>query len=410
LSSWAPAARNLTKLQKEVLERLSAVEPGPDGLKPMPPIEADCDDHESLVRMCARAKCVLTCAGPYYNYGEGVVRACIEAGTHYADITGEVEWVESMMRKYGEEAEAKGVLLVSCAGYDSVPPDLATFLAAKALEADGEALQRFETFVYGNGGAMPTGTIETGCVALASLKRRALSAATFGLLGSEEGEAASGDSAATFVPEAERESFRRNLLRTMLPGYSPLARGLCLPHFMAPINLRTVHRTAALEGYGGIVYRERAGPTPSTGTLFGAVPTVVGAGVLLTLAAVAAIPYACKIIRSVRDSVNPPLQKKVRDSAFNGFASTGTITLQGLGISKTGRRSVKVDFHCEQDGGLGFTMLSACTVATELSRKEAASTDSKHKGGFHTAVCALGGAALADALRNAGVSIQVSVA
>jgi short subunit dehydrogenase-like uncharacterized protein len=61
-----------------------------------------------------------------------VVRACVESGTNYVDVTGEIPWVEKMQGKYGEEAEKKGVSILNCSGYDSVPPDLATFLAAKA--------------------------------------------------------------------------------------------------------------------------------------------------------------------------------------------------------------------------------------------------------------------------------------
>jgi len=191
----------------------------------MAAIEADCDSHESLVRMCARATCVLTCAGPYYKYGEGVVRACIEAGTHYVDITGEVDWVDSMMQKYGAEAEEKGVFVVSCAGYDSVPPDLATFLAAKTLEGEGESLQRFEAFVACSGGAMPHGTIETVCGMLAKSKGRALGAVTFGMLGGDTAQepstpSASGDG---LVPEAARGNLRSNLVRTILPWRADFA-------------------------------------------------------------------------------------------------------------------------------------------------------------------------------------------
>lgn len=37
--------------------------------------------------------------------GEGVLRACVEAGTDYCDITGEVPWVNKMKKKYGAAAE-----------------------------------------------------------------------------------------------------------------------------------------------------------------------------------------------------------------------------------------------------------------------------------------------------------------
>jgi short subunit dehydrogenase-like uncharacterized protein len=48
--------------------------------------------------------------GPFALYGEAVIKACVEHKTDYADITGEVFWVQDMMRKYGEAARKNGVL------------------------------------------------------------------------------------------------------------------------------------------------------------------------------------------------------------------------------------------------------------------------------------------------------------
>lgn len=54
-------------------------------------IEANCDDPDSLRKMAAVAELVINCTGPYRFYGENVVKACVEAGTNYIDITGEPE-------------------------------------------------------------------------------------------------------------------------------------------------------------------------------------------------------------------------------------------------------------------------------------------------------------------------------
>jgi hypothetical protein len=53
-----------------------------------------------------------------------VVRACVEAGTHYVDVTGEPEFMERMVLKYDDEAKAKGVVIVSACGFDSIPADI----------------------------------------------------------------------------------------------------------------------------------------------------------------------------------------------------------------------------------------------------------------------------------------------
>lgn len=52
-------------------------------------IVADVGDYDSLKTMCSQGRVLLNCCGPYRLYGEPVVRAAIEAKTHYIDITGE---------------------------------------------------------------------------------------------------------------------------------------------------------------------------------------------------------------------------------------------------------------------------------------------------------------------------------
>ena len=54
-----------------------------------------------------QATILLNCVGPYRFYGEQVVKACVEAGTHYLDITGEPEFIERMQLKYHDDAAKK---------------------------------------------------------------------------------------------------------------------------------------------------------------------------------------------------------------------------------------------------------------------------------------------------------------
>lgn len=411
ISSWAPAARNLSKLRSELLDRLPKDGPEKDSLAPSEPIQADVGDYESLLRMCARAKCVVACAGPYAQYGEGVVRACVEAGTNYVDVTGEVPWVQKMEQRYGEEAEKKGITLVSMAGYDSVPPDLSTFLAAKALEKEGESLRRFDVFIGGGGGAMPTGTINTLVGVVDAAKGQLLNAVTFGMLGkkpsSNERSQPTAESRKKYVPETEASNLSRNLIWTMCPGYSSLAGSFCLPHFMAPINIKVVHRTAAQEGYAGLVYRERMGGLPNgLFSLYGLVPSLMGMAGALFLGAFLSMPFATRAILKLRDTVNPPLQQNVRRLMLEGFKSTGKTTLRGFGASSSGSKIAKVEINSDYDPGLGFTMFAACTLAGAIAKR--VQTEDKARAGFNTPVTALGGEALADALRKMGVQVEVS--
>eukprot|EP00444_Apocalathium_aciculiferum_P022134 CAMPEP_0183439074 /NCGR_PEP_ID=MMETSP0370-20130417/77779_1 /TAXON_ID=268820 /ORGANISM="Peridinium aciculiferum, Strain PAER-2" /LENGTH=469 /DNA_ID=CAMNT_0025627439 /DNA_START=74 /DNA_END=1481 /DNA_ORIENTATION=+ len=415
ISSWAPAARNLGKLKSDLLDRLADREPREDGLAPSEPIQADSGDYESLLRMCKRTKCVVACAGPFSQYGEGVIKACVEAGTHYVDVTGEVPWVEKMERKYGEEAEKKGVTLVSLAGYDSVPPDLCTFLAAKGMRDEGEALQRFDIFCGGGGGAMPSGTINTLVHGVDEAKGQFWNKVSFVMLGTparrprtEESQlATTSGPRKTYVPQTEAANLGSNLIWSMCPGYSSLAGQFCLPHFMAPININVVHRTAAQEGYGGLVYRERMAGLP-TGlmSLYGLVPTICGIAGGLLLALFLPLPYSTSAIVKLRDTFNPALMASARKLMLNGFQSTGVTIASGFGISRSGAMTAKTELKCKYDPGLGFTMLSACTLASVIVKR--LESDDKPRTGFQTAVTAVGGEALADALRAMGVELKVT--
>ena len=54
---------------------------------------------------------------------------CVESGTHYVDITGEVPFVREIIAEHHEQAFATGTKVISCCGWDSVPAvsDLITF-------------------------------------------------------------------------------------------------------------------------------------------------------------------------------------------------------------------------------------------------------------------------------------------
>ena len=67
---------------------------------PVPLILCDSSDSSSLLQMAQQARIVLNCVGPYRFYGEAVVEACVEAGAHHLDISGEPQYLEKMQLKY----------------------------------------------------------------------------------------------------------------------------------------------------------------------------------------------------------------------------------------------------------------------------------------------------------------------
>jgi Family of unknown function (DUF5938)/Saccharopine dehydrogenase NADP binding domain len=68
-------------------------------------------DVEPLAELFDGAKVVLNTVGPFAQYGREVVEACIAAGCHYLDTTGEQDWLISCDEEYGERMAAEGLLL-----------------------------------------------------------------------------------------------------------------------------------------------------------------------------------------------------------------------------------------------------------------------------------------------------------
>ncbi|MCY1262716.1 Saccharopine dehydrogenase NADP binding domain protein [compost metagenome] len=56
-------------------------------------------------------KVLINNVGPFMQLGWPVVEACLEAGVHYLDTTGEQDWTAAIGEKYGAAFAAKGLLL-----------------------------------------------------------------------------------------------------------------------------------------------------------------------------------------------------------------------------------------------------------------------------------------------------------
>jgi short subunit dehydrogenase-like uncharacterized protein len=145
--TWAMAGRNLIKLEKVAKENQTNVEI----------LIADSDDEKALDNLTSRARVILSTTGPFHRYGSKLVASCIKNHTHYVDITGENFWVKGLIEKHHQEASAKGIRIIPSCGFDSIPSDLGTFFAAKALS---QPIKRIESFHSYQGGASG-GTLET---------------------------------------------------------------------------------------------------------------------------------------------------------------------------------------------------------------------------------------------------------
>lgn len=145
-------------------ERLEAVRKtlGP-GAQDWALISADATSESSLKEMAARTRVVITTVGPYTRYGLPLVAACAAAGTDYADLTGEANFMRESIDLYHKQAADTGARIVHACGFDSVPSDLTVFALYRAAHDDGAGELGETNFVVRSmrGGASG-GTIASG--------------------------------------------------------------------------------------------------------------------------------------------------------------------------------------------------------------------------------------------------------
>ncbi len=93
------------------------------------------DEGGRLAQRLKRARLVLHCAGPFSQTSAPMLRACLTAGAHYLDITGEIPVFENIFA-YDSAARQRGIALIPGSGFDVIPTDcLAAFVAGKVQDA-----------------------------------------------------------------------------------------------------------------------------------------------------------------------------------------------------------------------------------------------------------------------------------
>lgn len=116
----------------------------------------DLNNHQKVVENLKPFQVVLHCAGPFMYTSLPMINACLEAKTHYLDITGEYQVFEQAY-KMDEKAKAAEVLLMPGVGFDVVPSDcLAAYLYKILPTAD-----TIELVLSQQGGRLSQGTAIT---------------------------------------------------------------------------------------------------------------------------------------------------------------------------------------------------------------------------------------------------------
>ncbi len=222
---WAMAGRSAAKLA-EVRDLIGAP-------ADTPLITANSDDPASMKALAESTRVVVTTVGPYQLYGEPLLKACVEAGTDYADLCGEPAWMRQMIDQYHEAAKASGARIAFSSGFDSIPFDLGVFMLQKEAKArHGSPAPRVKGRVRGMQGTFSGGTAasltETMKAVAKNPKLIAILQSPFGLTPGFEGPS----QPLGLVPEYEESEGK-----------------WAAPFIMATINTKNVHRTNFLLGH-----------------------------------------------------------------------------------------------------------------------------------------------------------------
>jgi len=116
----------------------------------------DLADSSGLRRGLIDVAAVLHCAGPFAWTSAAMVEACLATGTHYLDITGEIDVFEAI-HALDASAQAAHSVLIPGVGFDVVPTDcLAARLAAELPDP-----ARLDLAFHADGGSVSRGTMKS---------------------------------------------------------------------------------------------------------------------------------------------------------------------------------------------------------------------------------------------------------
>lgn len=116
----------------------------------------DVNDTPALINALREVKVVVNAAGPFQFTAKQMIEACLQTGTHYLDINGDIAIFE-MIKRYDAAAKKAGIMLLPGAGFDVVPTDCIA-LQLKKILPDADSLElAFATL----GGGISHGTATT---------------------------------------------------------------------------------------------------------------------------------------------------------------------------------------------------------------------------------------------------------
>ena len=124
-TKWIIAGRDTSRLE-------AAAKTFPDHIRPRVMVIGDLEDAP-LDDLCNNVRWLAILAGPYACHGHRVIDACLESGTHYLDLCGEVDVIRQWVDLFLDRANSLGVQVIPAAGFESLPFDLLTASAVARL-------------------------------------------------------------------------------------------------------------------------------------------------------------------------------------------------------------------------------------------------------------------------------------
>ena len=345
-----------------------------------PLVVADSQDHEAVKALAESTRVVATTVGPYFKFGKPLVEACAAAGTHYADLTGEVLFMRWSIDAADVAARASGARIVHTCGFDSIPSDIGTLLLHEAARAGGHGELGETSFVVKamRGGASG-GTIDSARTTVDAVKKdrsiRRLLADPYALSPDRPAEPDLGP---------ERDSLK--------PVHDDALGGWLAPFVMGSVNTRVVRRSNSLQDHAyGSRFRYRELMLTGGGPLGLAKSAGVAGGIGGVFAGLA-IPGTRQLLdRVLPDPGEGPSEKDRERGFFNIDIHTTT---------STGTR-LRCEIRVKGDPGYKATgvMLGESALCLALD-------DLPEAAGVLTPASAMG-RVLADRLGSAGHSYRV---
>lgn len=376
---WALGGRNRTKLER-VRRELSQID---SSLAELPLVVGDSSDASALGALARDTEVVCTTVGPYAQYGNELVAACVEAGTDYCDLTGEVQWIRRIIDRHHSAAVDSGARIVHCCGFDSIPSDLGVLMLQDAArERFRQPCDDVRFFVGRSKGGLSGGTAASLLGVLdearrdSSVRKMLLDAYSLNPEGERDG------------PDGPDQKGLR---------YDSAINAWTAPFVMGAINTRIVRRSNALLGYPyGKSFRYAESmrlPPGRKGKLLGR-GIVVGFGAGMVLGS---IPPTRRLLEKALPKPGTGPSRERREAGFF------EIELVGRGSTEDGK-AIRVEGEVvgTRDPGYGETAKMLAESARCLVED---GSELETPGGILTPASAMG-MRLVERLRGAGMTFR----